>query len=51
MAAVTIGGRHAFVRELRPQDMKFERVGLTRSEATTIARLLAGVVGRAMDGR
>jgi uncharacterized protein (DUF2252 family) len=47
MAAVKIGGRHAFVRELRPQDMKFELVGLSRAEAVNVARLLAGVVGKA----
>ena len=47
MAAVSIAGRHAFVRELRPQDLKFELVGLKQDEAIRIARLMAGVVGRA----
>ena len=46
-APVMIAGRHAFVRELRPQDLKFELVGLKRTEAVAIARLMAGVVGRA----
>ena len=44
---VSIGGRNAFVRELRPQDLKFELVNLTRDEAVAIARVMAGVVGRA----
>jgi uncharacterized protein (DUF2252 family) len=35
------------VRELRPQDMKFELDGLQQAEAIAIARLMAGVVGRA----
>ena len=47
MAAVSIAGRRAFVRELRPQDLKFELVGLKQEEAIGIARLMAGVVGRA----
>ena len=45
--AVTLGGRQAFVRELRPQDLKFELVGLKQDEAVAIARLMAAVVGRA----
>ena len=47
MMPVTIAGRQAFLRELRPQDMKFELVGLQQGEAIAIARLMAGVVGRA----
>lgn len=45
--AVTIAGRHAFVRELRPQDLKFELVGLSQPEAIAIAHVMASVVGRA----
>ncbi len=45
--AVSLGGRNAFVRELRPQDLKFELKGMTRVEAVAIAHVLAGVVGRA----
>jgi uncharacterized protein (DUF2252 family) len=47
MAAATIAGRPVFVRELRPQDMKFELQNLQQAEAIAIARLMAGVVGRA----
>jgi uncharacterized protein (DUF2252 family) len=47
IAAVKVGGRSVFVRELKPQDMKFELVGLQQREAISIARLMAGVVGRA----
>lgn len=35
------------LRELMPQDLKIEIERLTRNEATTLARYLAGVVGRA----
>jgi uncharacterized protein (DUF2252 family) len=47
MMAATISNRPVFVRELRPQDLKFELVGLAQREAIAIARLMAGVVGRA----
>jgi uncharacterized protein (DUF2252 family) len=47
MIAASIAQKQVFVRELRPQDMKFELEGLTREEAIAIARLMAGVVGRA----
>jgi uncharacterized protein (DUF2252 family) len=47
MAAAGIGRKQVFVRELRPQDMKFELEGLRQTEAIAIARLMAGVVGRA----
>ena len=47
MLATTISRRPVVVRELRPQDLKFELVGLQQSEAIAIARLMAGVVGRA----
>jgi uncharacterized protein (DUF2252 family) len=35
------------IRELMPQDLKIEVDRLTRQEAMTMARYLAGVVGRA----
>ena len=47
MIAAKISGRQVVIRELRPQDLKFELQGLQRSEATAIARVMAGVVGRA----
>jgi uncharacterized protein (DUF2252 family) len=47
-------GRSVFLRELMPQDLKLEIDQLTRAEAVSAARYLAGVVGRAharqMDG-
>ena len=39
--------RSVFVRELRPQDQKLEIERLQGDEAVTVARFLAGVVGRA----
>ena len=45
--AVAIASRKAFVRELRPQDLKFELTGLSQQEAIAIAHVMAGVVGRA----
>ena len=45
--AVTISRRNAFVRELRPQDLKFELVSLSQPEAIAIAHVMASVVGRA----
>jgi uncharacterized protein (DUF2252 family) len=47
MVAAGIAGKQVFVRELRPQDMKFELENLSQPEAIAIARLMAGVVGRA----
>jgi uncharacterized protein (DUF2252 family) len=47
MLSGKIGRRTVFVRELRPQDLKFELVNLQQKEAIAIARLMAGVVGRA----
>jgi uncharacterized protein (DUF2252 family) len=47
MLAATFLGRQVVVRELRPQDLKFELNELQREEAVAIARLMAGVVGRA----
>ena len=40
-------GRPVFMRELMPQDLKLEIDQLTREEAVSAARYLAGVVGRA----
>ncbi len=47
MLASTFAGKDVFVRELRPQDLKFEFEDLTQEEAILTARLLAGVVGKA----
>jgi uncharacterized protein (DUF2252 family) len=47
MVAAEVGRKQVFVRELRPQDLKFELERLRRAEAVAIARLMAGVVGRA----
>lgn len=47
LLATTVCRRPVVVRELRPQDLKFELVGLLQTEAIAIARLMAGVVGRA----
>ena len=47
MIATKISGRQVVIRELRPQDLKFELQGLQRAEAIGIARVMAGVVGRA----
>jgi uncharacterized protein (DUF2252 family) len=40
-------GRAVFLRELLPQDLKLEIDKLTREEAVSAARYLAGVVGKA----
>jgi uncharacterized protein (DUF2252 family) len=48
MLATRLSHHHdVVVRELRPQDMKFEFAGLSKADAIATARLLAGVVGRA----
>jgi uncharacterized protein (DUF2252 family) len=47
MLAARLGGKSVVVRELLPQDLKLEIDQLTRAEAVTVARFLAGVVGRA----
>ena len=47
MIAAHLRGKSVIVRELRPQDMKFELEDLTQEQAIKTARLLAGVVGRA----
>jgi uncharacterized protein (DUF2252 family) len=47
MVAAHIVKKPVVVRELRPQDLKFELERLQQGEAIAIARLMAGVVGRA----
>ena len=47
MIAMRLSHHNMVVRELRPQDMKFEFTGLSQTDAIATARLLAGVVGRA----
>jgi uncharacterized protein (DUF2252 family) len=47
MVAARFLGRSVVVRELLPQDLKLEMDQLARDEATTAARFLAAVVGRA----
>ncbi len=47
MLASRLSHHNVVVRELRPQDMKFEFTGLSQTDAIATARLLAGVVGRA----
>ena len=47
MLSVRLFDRAAVLRELMPQDLKIEVDRLTREEAMTLARYLAGVVGRA----
>jgi uncharacterized protein (DUF2252 family) len=47
MLAVRLGGRDLVMRELMPQDLKFDLDRLTQEEAVAAARYLAGVVGKA----
>jgi uncharacterized protein (DUF2252 family) len=47
MLAARLLDKAVVVRELMPQDLKIEIDQLTRLEATSLARYLAGVVGRA----
>ena len=47
MMATRLLGRSVFLRELLPQDMKLEIDQLSREEAVSAARYLAGVVGKA----
>jgi uncharacterized protein (DUF2252 family) len=47
MRAARLLDRSVFVRELRPEDTKLEIEALEPGEAVTVARFLAGVVGRA----
>jgi uncharacterized protein (DUF2252 family) len=47
MVSGTFSGKQVVVRELRPEDLKFELEDLTQEEAIASARMMAGVVGRA----
>ena len=47
MLAVKLGGRDLVMRELTPQDLKFDLDRLTQEQAVAAARYLAGVVGKA----
>jgi uncharacterized protein (DUF2252 family) len=47
MLAVKLGGRDLVMRELMPQDLKFDLDRLTQEQAVAAARYLAGVVGKA----
>jgi uncharacterized protein (DUF2252 family) len=47
MLAARLLGKAVVVRELMPQDLKIEINQLTQQEAMSLARYLAGVVGRA----
>ena len=47
MLAAEVMGKPVFLRELLPQDLKLEIDRLSAAEATTVARYLAGVVGKA----
>jgi uncharacterized protein (DUF2252 family) len=47
MVAARFGGRSVVIRELRPQDLKFEFDQITQEQAVEAAKFLAGVVGKA----
>jgi uncharacterized protein (DUF2252 family) len=47
MLATKFDNHSVVLRELMPQDLKFEMEGLTRADAISAANLFAGVVGRA----
>ena len=47
MVAAKFANRSVVIRELRPQDLKFEFDQITQEEAVEAAKFLAGVVGRA----
>ncbi|MBB6143682.1 uncharacterized protein (DUF2252 family) [Silvibacterium bohemicum] len=47
MLAVKLGGKDLVMRELMPQDLKFDLDRLTQEQAVAAARYLAGVVGKA----
>jgi uncharacterized protein (DUF2252 family) len=47
MLAAQFDGRPVVLRELMPQDLKFEMENLTQAEAIDAANLFAGVVGKA----
>ncbi len=55
MLAVKLGSKELVMRELMPQDLKFDLDRLTQEQAVAAARYLAGVVGKAhgrqMDAR
>ena len=47
MLATQLLGKSVFMRELLPQDLKLEIAKLNATDATQVARYLAGVVGKA----
>jgi uncharacterized protein (DUF2252 family) len=47
MLAVKLAGKDLVMRELMPQDLKFDLDSLTQEQAVAAARYLAGVVGKA----
>jgi uncharacterized protein (DUF2252 family) len=47
MLAIRLMGRDVVMRELMPQDLKFDLDRLTREEAEAASKYLAGVVGKA----
>lgn len=47
MLAVKLEGKDLVMRELMPQDLKFDLDRLTQEQAVAAARYLAGVVGKA----
>ena len=47
MVAADLNGHAVFIRELMPQDMKFEIEQLTTEEAIKVASYLAAIVGKA----
>lgn len=47
MVAAKFNGRPVVIRELRPQDLKFELEQISQKQAMETARFLASVVGRA----
>ena len=51
MLAVKLLGKDLVMRELMPQDLKFDLDRLTQEQAVAAARYLAGVVGKAHGGQ
>ena len=51
MMATSLKGKPVLVRELRPQDMKFELNNLNQAQAIKTARLMAGSSDARMVGR
>jgi uncharacterized protein (DUF2252 family) len=47
MVGAELGGSSVFIRELLPQDLKFDFDSMARDEAVEVARYLATVVGKA----